>query len=64
MPEHGNLLELLKRENDYMDNLLSKVKDAFKIDQGAAHIDLEVYLTKLRAPSARSGGHRRIDSGI
>jgi hypothetical protein len=40
--------ERLRRENDYMDHLLQKVKDIFKIDPDAALIDLEIYLTKLR----------------
>lgn len=39
--------ERLRRENDYMDHLLQKVKDIFKIDPEAALIDLEIYLTKL-----------------
>jgi len=43
-----NEVEYLKRENDYMDHLLSKVKDIFKIDKQAALIDLEIYLTKLK----------------
>jgi hypothetical protein len=30
-----------------MDQLLSKVKDIFKIDKSTALIDLEVYMTKL-----------------
>ena len=44
-------LEMLRRENDYMDHLLQKVKDVFKIDPEAALIDLEIYLTKLRPES-------------
>jgi len=44
-------MEMLRRENDYMDHLLQKVKDVFKIDPEAALIDLEIYLTKLRPES-------------
>jgi len=44
-------MEMLRRENDYMDHLLQKVKDVFKIDSEAALIDLEIYLTKLRPES-------------
>jgi hypothetical protein len=46
--DEQDIVETLCRENDYMDNLLQKVKDIFKIDREAALIDLEIYLTRLR----------------
>jgi hypothetical protein len=39
--------DALRREYDYMDSLLSKVKDLLKIDQQAGLMDLEIYLTRL-----------------
>jgi len=39
--------DALRRENDFMDSLLSKVKDLLKIDQHAGLMDLENYLTHL-----------------
>ena len=43
-----NLVDQLRRENDYMEHLLTKVKEIFKVDQEAGLVDLDVYLTQLR----------------
>jgi hypothetical protein len=42
-----------------MEHILSKVKDAFKLDQKSALIDLEVYLTKMSRPSSGSSEVKR-----
>lgn len=46
-------METLRKENEYMDHIIDKVKDFFNMESDSALIDVEIFLNKIKSQQQR-----------